>query len=37
MNTIETDRLYFREIVESDDYSILEIDSDPCVHQLRQS
>jgi ribosomal-protein-alanine N-acetyltransferase len=33
MNTIETDRLYFREIVESDDYSILELDSDSVVHQ----
>lgn len=33
MNIIETDRLYFREIVESDDCSILELDSDPLVHQ----
>jgi RimJ/RimL family protein N-acetyltransferase len=30
---IETDRLYFREILETDDYSILELDSDPTVHQ----
>jgi len=33
MNIIETDRLYFREIVENDDCSILELDSDPLVHQ----
>ena len=33
MNLIETNRLYFREIEESDDYSILELDSDPGVHQ----
>ena len=33
MNIIETDRLYFREILETDDYSILELDSDPDVHQ----
>jgi RimJ/RimL family protein N-acetyltransferase len=33
MYAIETDRLYFREILESDAYSILELDSDPSVHQ----
>jgi RimJ/RimL family protein N-acetyltransferase len=33
MIAIETDRLYFREIFESDDRSILELDSDPAVHQ----
>lgn len=33
MYTIETDRLYFREILESDANSILELDSDPAVHQ----
>ena len=33
MIAIETDRLYFREIFESDDNSILELDSDPVVHQ----
>lgn len=33
MIAIETDRLYFREILESDDCSILELDSDPAVHQ----
>lgn len=33
MIAIETDRLYFREIFESDDCSILELDSDPAVHQ----
>lgn len=33
MIVIETDRLYFREIFESDDYNILELDSDPAVHQ----
>jgi ribosomal-protein-alanine N-acetyltransferase len=34
VKVIETDRLYFREIVEGDDYSILELDSDPAVHQF---
>lgn len=33
MKFIESDRLYFREIIESDDHSILELDSDPVVHQ----
>jgi ribosomal-protein-alanine N-acetyltransferase len=33
MIAIETDCLYFREILESDDCSILELDSDPAVHQ----
>jgi RimJ/RimL family protein N-acetyltransferase len=33
MYAIETDRLYFREILESDADSILELDSDPAVHQ----
>lgn len=33
MHIIETDRLYFRELLESDDYNILELDSDPAVHQ----
>jgi ribosomal-protein-alanine N-acetyltransferase len=33
MNIIETGRLYFREISESDDYSILELDSDLAVHR----
>jgi len=33
MNVIETDRLYFREILESDDASILELDADSAVHQ----
>lgn len=34
MHAIETDRLYFREILESDANSILELDSDPAVHQF---
>lgn len=30
---IETERLYFRELVETDDAAIFELDSDPEVHQ----
>lgn len=33
MVLIETNRLYFREIFESDDADMLELDSDPEVHQ----
>lgn len=33
MHVIETERLYFRELLESDAYSILELDADPAVHQ----
>jgi ribosomal-protein-alanine N-acetyltransferase len=33
MLLIETDRLYFREILESDEHGIFELDSDPNVHQ----
>lgn len=33
MNIIETDRLYFREILACDDYNMLELDADPAVHR----
>ena len=33
MIDIETERLYFREILDIDDFNILELDSDPAVHQ----
>jgi len=34
MEIIETDRLYFREISESDDSNIFELDADPLVHRF---